>query len=143
MSTPLPEFRSEQYEFTDEHNRTISSLAEAMGVVATLMKILGFAFLLFFGLLVYQAIQTRTGYGPVVGLGSATLICLAIGFWTSGSAHSFRRITESKNRDVWHLMNALESLRNMYGLLRTIIFGSLVLVLVGLALFLFGYFSGS
>ena len=138
MSTaPQPEFKSEQYEFNAEQNRTINELAGAMEVVATLMKVLGLLFLIFFGLLLYQAFQVRAGYGPVIGLGAATLICLAVGFWTSGSAHSFRRIVESKNQDVWHLMNALTSLRDMYALLRTIILGSLVVLLLGLALFAF------
>jgi hypothetical protein len=46
MSTPpQPEFRSEQYEFNAEQNRTINELAGAMEVVATLTKVLGFAFL--------------------------------------------------------------------------------------------------
>ena len=142
MSTsPQPEFRSEQYEFNAEQNRTINELAGAMEVVATLMKVVGLGFLIFFGLLLYQAVQVRAGYAPAIGLGGAALICLAIGFWTSGSAHSFRRIVESKNQDVWHLMNALGSLRNMYGLLRTIILGTLVVLLVGLALFAFERFS--
>src|SRR5919198_1628486 len=112
MSTtpPQPEFRSEQYEFNAEQNRTINELAGAMEVVATLMKVLGLVFLIFFGLLLYQAIQVRAGYGPVVALGAATLLCLAIGFWTSGSAHSFRRVVETRNEDVWHLMNALRRL---------------------------------
>ena len=135
MSTPpQPESPSGQYEFNDEQNRTLGALAAAMSVAATLMKVLGFAFLVFFGLVLYQAIQVRSGYGPAVGLGSAALLCLSIGLWTSGAAHSFRRIVESKNRDLWHLMNALSSLHNMYALLRTIILGSLVLLAIGLVL---------
>ena len=138
MSTsPQPEFRSQQYEFNAEQNRTLNDLAGAMQVVATLMNVVGLVFLLFFGLLLYQAVQVRAGYGPVIALGAATLICLSIGLWTSGSAHSFRRIVESKNQDVWHLMNALGGLRNMYSLLRTIILGSLALLAVALALFAF------
>jgi hypothetical protein len=136
MSTsPQPEFKSEQYEFNAEQNRTINDLAGSMGVVAMLMKVLGAVFLIFFGLLLLKAVETRSGYGPVIGLGSAMLLCLSIGFWTSGSAHSFQRIVESKNRDVWHLMNALASLHKMYSLLRTIIIASLVLLIIGFALF--------
>jgi hypothetical protein len=142
MSTPPPrEFKSEQYEFNAEQNRTFNELAAAMEVVATLMKILGLLFLIFFGLLLLQAAQVGGGYGPVIGLGSAMLVCLAIGFWTASSARSFRRIVESQNRDIWHLMNALGSLRAMYSLLRTIVIASLVLLLIGLALFAFDRFS--
>ena len=133
MSTPpMQEYRTNQYEFTDEQNKTISRLADGMGGVALLMKLLGLAFLVLFGLTLYQAIQTQTNYAPAAGLGAGTLLCLSIGVWTGGSAHSFRRIVETKNEDVWHLMNALEGLRNMYGLLRGIVVLSLVLLMVGL-----------
>ena len=133
MSTaPIQDYRTNQYEFTDEQNKTISQLANGMGSVSLLMKLLGLAFLVFFGLTLYTAIQAQQNYAPAAGLGAATLLCLSIGFWTGGAAHSFRRIVETKNEDVWHLMNALEGLRNMYGLLRGIVLLSLVLIMVGL-----------
>ena len=133
MSTsPIQEYRTNQYEFTDEQNKTISQLANGMGSVSLLMKLLGLAFLVFFGLTLYSAIQSQQNYAPAAGLGAATLLCLSIGFWTGGAAHSFRRIVETKNEDVWHLMSALEGLRNMYGLLRGIVLLSLVLIMVGL-----------
>jgi hypothetical protein len=83
-------------------------------------------------------INTNTGgYGPAIGLGGASLLCLCVGFWTGGAATSFRKVAETKNEDVWHLMNAVGSLRSMYGLLRTIILGTLVLSVVGLGLVAF------
>ena len=42
------------------------------------------------------------------------------------------------NEDVWHLMNAVGSLRSMYGLMRAIIFGTLVLSVIGFGLIVFG-----
>ncbi len=135
MSTdPKTGFKSAQHEFSDEDNRTISGLAQSMGTFATLMQLMGLVFVIFCGLQATTAIQTQSGYAPVVGLGVAALLCLTIGFWTSGSAKSFRRIAESKNEDVWHLMNALRTQHNMYSLLRTIILGGLVLAVVGLTL---------
>jgi hypothetical protein len=135
MSTPsMQDSRSNAFEFNGEQNKTINELADGMGSVALLMKLLGTAFLVLFGLTLYHAIQTQGNYAPAAGLGAGTLLCLAIGFWTGGSAHSFRRIIETKNEDVWHLMNALESLRNMYGLLRGIVLLSLVLLMVGLGI---------
>src|SRR5262245_27277375 len=122
-TTPQPAFKSAQYEFNDEQNKVISSLVDGMGTVALLMKLIGLAFLVFFGLLLYKAVHSTgyDAYGPVAAVGSAMLVFLSIGFWTGGAAHSFRRIVETKNEDIWHLMNALESLRNMYSLLRTLI----------------------
>ncbi|MGE3803426.1 MAG: hypothetical protein AB7K24_01995 [Gemmataceae bacterium] len=128
------EFKSEQYEFNAEQNRTINELAASMEVVAMLMKVVGTIFLIFFALTLMRAVQLRTGYGAVIGLGAAMLMSLSIGFWTSGSAGSFRQIVESQNRDVWHLMKAIKSLQHMYSLLRTIILGGLVTLVIGLAL---------
>lgn len=135
MSDPKPtEFKSAQYEFTDEQNKELTSMVDAMKVVSGMMKILGLVFLIFFGMEAVKAAKTSTNYGPAVGLGSAALFCLVIGFWTGASAGSFRKIVDTKNEDIWHLMNALRHLRNMYSFLRTIVMGSLVLLLVGLAL---------
>ena len=134
MNPSPTEFKSSQYEFSDEHNKEFTALANAMGAVATLMKLLGLAFVVFFGLLIYHAIQTKSGYGPAAGVGSAMLLFLAIGFWTGSAAHSFRRIVETKNEDIWHLMNAVGSLKNMYGMLRAIILLSLVLVIIAVTL---------
>jgi len=141
-ATPPPEFRSGQYEFTADQNRTINALAGAMEVVATLMKLVGVAFLAFFGLTLLQAAQAGGGYGAAVGLGAAMLICLAVGLWTGGAARSFRRIVETQNRDVWHLMNALESLHKMYSLVRTIALAGLALLVIGLALLAFDRLRG-
>jgi hypothetical protein len=131
---PIEEHRSRQYEFTDEQNRQISGLGDAMRVSASLMQLMGLAFVVLCVLAGVSAQQKGGGYGPAVGLGVGAILCLSIGFWTGSAAASFRRVVETKNEDVWHLMNALGKLQNMYGLLRTIILGSLVLAVVALAL---------
>src|SRR6478609_5593030 len=134
----MKEFKSAQYEFNDEQNRAFSALADAMRVTASLMQLAGLAFVVLTALTVAHAASANTGgYGPAIGLGAAALLCLCVGFWTGGAATSFRKIAETKNEDVWHLMNAVGSLRAMYGLLRTIILGSLVLAVVGLGLVAF------
>jgi hypothetical protein len=139
-SSPAPP--PAKYEFTDEQNRTISGLADAMRTVASLMQILGLAFAIFFGLQLAAAVQTQAGYGPVAGLAAAALLFLAIGFWTGGVAKSFRKVVETKNEDLWHLMNALRTLHNMYSLLKTLIVGGLVLAVVGVALVVAGFLKG-
>ena len=135
---PIKEYKSAQYEFNDEQNKAIYGLTDAMRVVAGLMQLLGLAFVVICALSVTAAIQHGGGYGPAIGLGAAALLCLCIGFWTGGAASSFRKIVETKNEDIWHLMNALGSLHNMYGLLRTIVLGSLVLAVIAFGLLAFG-----
>ena len=137
---PMKEFKSSQYEFNDEQNREFSSLADAMKVTAGLMQLAGLAFVVLASLSaasVAKAGATVGMYGPAIGLGASALLCLSVGFWTGGAATSFRKIAETKNEDVWHLMNAVGSLRSMYGLMRTIIYGALVLAAVGLGLVAF------
>jgi hypothetical protein len=136
---PIKEYKSAQYEFSDEHNREISALTDAMRVVAGLMQLMGLAFVVLCVLTATGAVQTGnvSGYGPPIGFGAAALLCLCIGFWTGGAAASFRKIVETKNEDIWHLMNALGSLHNMYGLLRTIVLGSLVLGVIAAAMIAF------
>jgi hypothetical protein len=131
---PIKEYKSAQYEFTDEQNKQISGLADAMGVTAGLMQLLGLAFVVFFALALIQASQANSGYGPSMGLGAAALVCLCFGFWMGNAVSSFRKIVETKNEDIWHLMNALGSLHTMYAFLRLIILGSLVLAVIGVAL---------
>jgi hypothetical protein len=138
---PMKEFKSAQYEFNDEQNREFSALADAMRVTAGLMQLAGLAFVVLAALTGVQAANAGASgvgpYGPAIGLGAAALLCLCVGFWTGGAATSFRKIAETKNEDVWHLMNAVGSLRSMYGLLRLIILGSLVLSVIGLGMVAF------
>jgi hypothetical protein len=131
----MTEFKSQQYEFSDEHNKEFTQLANAMTGVGGLLKILALAFVIFFGLLVYDVVQTKSGnYGPAAGVGAGMVFFLAMAFWTGTAAHSFRRIVETKNEDVWHLMNAVGSLKHMYSMLKGIIMLSLVLLVVGVTL---------
>lgn len=151
MSTPAPdlppikEYTSAQYEFNDEQNRAFSALADAMRISAGLMQLVGLAFVVLAAMTAVHAANAGTndlaGYGPALGLGAAALLSLCVGFWTGGAADSFRKVAETKNEDVWHLMRAVGSLRAMYGLLRAIILGSLVLAVVGLGLVAFGMLS--
>ena len=137
---PIKEYKSAQYEFNDEQNKQISALTDAMRVVAGLGHLLGLAFVVLCALAVTDAVNAGGGYGrygPAIGLGAAALLCLCIGFWTGSAATSFRKIVETKNEDIWHLMNAIGSLHNMYGLLRTIILASLVLAVVAAAMVAF------
>jgi hypothetical protein len=132
-SAPPPEFKSGQYEFNDEQNRQFSGLADSMVAFATLMKVLGLALGVLLGLHLAGTLKT-SGHGPTIGLGAATLLCLAFGFFTGSASASFRKIVETKNADVWHLMNAVGQLQNMFGFLRFLIMAAIVAAAIGAAL---------
>lgn len=142
MSTPEPvEFKSGQHEFSDEHNKVISALADSMRVVSSLMQLLGLAFAVLFAFQLLHTLKNRENFFPAIGLGASMLLCLSFGFWTSGAAASFRKITETKNEDLWHLMRALKNLHNMYATMRAIVYCGLVLAIVGLAMAVVSYFK--
>lgn len=139
---PIKEFKSAQYEFNDEQNREFSALADSMRVTAGLMQLAGLAFVVLAALTAAQvqsAAADWKAYGPAIGLGAAALFALCFGFWTGGAATSFRKVAETKNEDVWHLMNAVGSLRALYGTLRTIIYGNIVLIAIGAGMVAFSF----
>lgn len=133
-AVPPPEFKSGQYEFNEEQNRQFSGLSESMIAFATMAKVLGLVFGVLLGLHLAGSLQLSGGHGPTVGLGTATLLCLAFGFLTGSASTSFRKIVETKNSDIWHLMNAVGQLQNMFGFLRFLIMAAIVAAAVGAAL---------
>ena len=142
--TPAPaEYKSGQYEFTEEHNRTIAGLADAMRVVASLMQLLGLAFAIFFAFQLLHTLKNRENFFPAIGLGASMLLCLSFGFWTSGAAASFRKIVETKNEDLWHLMKALKNLHSMYATMRAIVYIGLLMAVVGVTMAVISYFKVS
>jgi hypothetical protein len=142
--SPQPQSRT-QVEFGAEENRTFRELARSMSGVSLLLKVIGFAFLVFLGLLIYRAIQKPEGYAIAVAVAAAipTFVFLILGFQTSSAARSFLRIAETESRDVWHLMNALQSLTSMYKLLWFAIIAGLVLLGIAIVMYFAGAFSSS
>ncbi len=143
---PQVPFKSGQSEFSDEHNRTVSGLSDAMRTFSNLLKILGGVFAVLLLVAIGYAIwkqQPPAGategklhlgpWGQVLAVLPFALFFLTFGFWAGKAAASFRKIAETKNEDQWHLMNALGSLKNMFATLRFLMYTALVLLLVGAA----------
>lgn len=135
---PQMPFKSTQYEFNDEQNRTFSGLSDSMRSFANLMKILGavVGVLLIVAIVIAVIKQPQDKFvlapwGTVVTLTPLTILFLTFGLWAGGSAASFRKIAETHNQDVWNLMKALGSLKNMFALLRLLMIAALVLLVVG------------
>ena len=140
-------FKSAQFEFTDEHNRTFSGLSDSMRAYANLMKILGGVFALLLIVAVIVALLTKgkppegltdgpmhtRPWGYVLMLAPFALLFLTFGLWAGGSAASFRKIVETKNEDMWNLLNALNSLSKMFALMRFLVIAALVLLVIGAA----------
>jgi hypothetical protein len=107
------------------------------------MYILGLVFAIFCGLTAIAAVKSAAWHtwGFPVILGAVALLAVMFGFWTGSASGSFRKIVETRNQDVWHLMNALGSLRKMYGTMRAMIIFAVILAVIGAVLIAFGIYT--
>ena len=64
-------------------------------------------------------------------VGLAMLFYLALGTWTRKAAQAFEDIVRTEGHDIDHLMDALDNLRKLYGLLSLLV--KIYVVLVGVA----------
>ena len=112
------------YEFTEPQNATIASLVRYM-------RLAGIALLLF-GLLQAASglISTRHGWSLLV----QAAVSLVLGALLMTIAARFRRIVDSRGRDIGHLMEALSGLRLMYALQVWTVAAGIALIALVLAL---------
>jgi hypothetical protein len=109
----------------------IAALARDMVWVAVPLVLVGALYGI--GLLVYVArsFQDPHFIFQAVLIGLAMLFYLALGTWTNRAAQAFRQIVTTQGRDIEHLMDAVDNLRKMYGLLSLIV--KIYVVIVGVA----------
>jgi hypothetical protein len=151
-----------RYEFTTQQNELIGDLAGKMRLVGLVAMVLGVLNMLSAILLLVFVFQDRlpadilqripedvranlppTAYlwGYLLQAAAAGLIFLMLGSWTRSAAASFQRIVDTTNRDIGHLMEALNSLRKMYSLLYSLIVITVIVFLVGLGIQLYHRFA--
>ena len=97
---PIKEYKSAQYEFNDEQNRSFSALADSMRVTASLMQLVGLAFVVLAAMTTVQAVNAGGAsvgaYGPAIGLWSAALCAhVTDAPSTSASAAMLRNVVMS------------------------------------------------
>lgn len=79
--------------------------------------------------------------GIAVFTGVTGLIFFLQGIWTRSSAGSFQKIVDTRGDDVNHLMNAIGSLRAMYGQVYLLLVVALLGGLVAVGLTVYHYFG--
>ena len=119
MSTIPPP--NESYEFTEEQNGVIGSLA-------FYMRFCGIVMLVAAGLQFVVGLLTITR-GGFVNVGVA-IISLIVGVLTLQAASGFRRIVDTRGKDIGYLMQALQSLRTLYRIQTWMIIIALILGVV-------------
>jgi len=120
VAVPVP---GGPYEFTLAQNETIASLARYMRLAGVALVLFG----------VVQAgaafMVARSGWSLFVQ-GAVSLLLGMLAVWIAGH---FRRIVDSRGRDIGHLMDALAGLRIMYAIQVWIVAAGIALILVVLA----------
>lgn len=79
--------------------------------------------------------------GLAIFTGVAGLIFFLQGVWTRSAGSSFRKIVRTEGRDISHLMNAVGSLRSMYGQVYLLLMLALLAGLIAVGLTAWKYYS--
>jgi hypothetical protein len=141
---PSPGSPPEQYEFTSRQNAVIGPLARDMVWVAVPLQLVGVLYGIGLVVAVVKAVRDPHLFLEAALIGLGMLFYLALGIWTSRAARSFQHIVSTQGQDVTHLMDALDNLRKLYGLLSILVkvYVAIVLVavVVGLIVALFTAF---
>jgi hypothetical protein len=129
------------YEFSEEQNKTIGSLAYSMRGVGFFYAVLGLASLAFYGYTLYRMvlgsgleikdaftwnlIQNQSVQGIVSGL-----LFLIFGILTRSAAGHLQRVVDTRGDDVAHLMTALGRLGGAFRLLYFVIVIALAAIVI-------------
>jgi hypothetical protein len=136
---------SSDYEFSEDQNRLIGSLARKMALVGFVMMLFG-VLQIFNGMMTLfatrspdrviaaakesglteaqlQQLQTSLNSGgwlspftvSALAFGVAGLMLVVVGMWTQQAAAGFAGIVITKGKDIHRLMDALGALHNKYG----------------------------
>ena len=160
---------SPQYEFSQEQNTLIGSLASKMRFVGLFFEIVGVLNIVISLLVVVAIFRDRVPqrwidqlpsdakakveeqkdklptnghlWGIAINTGVVGLFYLVMGVWTRTAGDSFQKIVQTQGSDISHLMRALSSLHSMYALVYTLLMVTLLLGLAALLLTLFKQFG--
>jgi hypothetical protein len=157
-----------QYEFTQEQNTLIGSLALKMRFVGLFFIVVGLLNVLVALLVVLAVYRDRVPqkwidqlpaeskakfeenkgklptnnhlWGIAINAGVVGLFYLVMGAWTRSAGASFQKIVDTQGSDISHLMSALSSLHSMYALIYTLLVLTLLLGLLALGLTVYTQF---
>ncbi|OJW24186.1 MAG: hypothetical protein BGO49_05450 [Planctomycetales bacterium 71-10] len=116
-----------QYEFNATEDRIIQDLGVKMSFAGLFMVGIGLCFAL-------STIQHWSKLREIeVGLIFLSMLFAVFGVWTHRAGSDFRRVAESRGRDVTHLMSALATLLSCYRLIYLICFVALIFAVIQLA----------
>lgn len=144
--TPSPDTgtaaREPEYEFSEEQNKTIATVASGFWLLGIILLIQGTKVAIRCVGVVMTLFKddppTRVGWTQAIAYGALALLLFPLGIWFFSAAGSFQAIVDTKGRDIKHLMAGLSSLANSFAWITAI---ALFAVAVGLVVFLLNLFG--
>ena len=106
---------ADQYEFTDEQNQQIASLASAMKFVG----FAGIAMGTLYGMVGFMSLKESLSSAAAHFVNAG--LTLAMGLFVMRASSAFARIVNTKGEDISLLMRALINLRQLFSLWRVLI----------------------
>jgi hypothetical protein len=116
----------QQYEFSEEENILVGSLAKKMKFVGI--------FGIIFGIL--EILQGVFSDKTAIVQG---LISIIIGIWTTKASESFQKIVDTQGNDISYLLGALDQLKKLFSLQYwTYLIGAIIIIITIISILIFG-----
>ena len=116
----------QQYEFSEEENRLVGSLAKKMKFVGIFGIIFG----------VLEILQGIFSDKTAIVQG---LISIIIGIWTTKASESFQKIVDTQGNDISYLLGALDQLKKLFSLQYwTYLIGAIIVIITIISILIFG-----
>ena len=116
----------QQYEFSEEENIIVGSLAKKMKFVGIFGIIFG----------VLEILQGIFSDKTAIVQG---LISIIIGIWTTKASESFQKIVDTQGNDISYLLGALDQLKKLFSLQYwTYLIGAIIVIITIISILIFG-----
>lgn len=129
-----------QYEFSNDQNRTLISLASSMRVVGLFQVLIGLIALLACAFAIWKFKEQDPSFREIVFLGIIALFMfffLTTGWWIVTAASGFKYAATTTGRDIVYVMRSLDSLAKLFGLMKWILVFIMFLFLAGIGAFFY------
>ena len=118
--------QQQQYEFSEEENILVGSLAKKMKFVGIFGIIFG----------VLEILQGIFSDKTAIVQG---LISIIIGIWTTKASESFQKIVDTQGNDISYLLGALDQLKKLFSLQYwTYLIGAIIVIITIISILIFG-----
>jgi hypothetical protein len=114
---PLEREPPPEHEFSEAHKESFRSLAQSMSFVGVSMMLLGGLGGLIFGLVAFAEGFASSGIAVLAG----AAVWIPMAWWIMSAGRSLGALVRTHGRDVPRLMEAVASLRLLFGFTRVVI----------------------